>query len=220
MTGNVAISAGFSVHDGVAWQAMWSGLPALRPDPELHAQLLQRYAEPHRKYHSTEHLQACLKHFKRLRAQAEHPDEVLVALWFHDAVYVLGSSDNELHSAQWARSALLDAGASADCAQRVYDLVMVTRHDVAPDTRDQQVLLDIDLSILGQSASVFDAYERQIAEEFAAVPLLQRRSRRRQILQRFLDRPRIYYTEQFHKLLETQARTNLQRSIRQIDDDA
>lgn len=216
--GSASAGTALGIHDTGAWQAMWQGLPAPRPDPGLHAQLLLSYAEPHRKYHSTEHLQACLKHFARLRDQAEHPHEVLVALWFHDAIYAIGSSDNELRSAQWARSALLDAGASADCAQRVFDLVMVTRHDQAPGNRDQQVLLDIDLSILGQTTPVFDAYEQQIAEEFAAVPSAQRRTRRRQILQRFLDRPRIFHTNRFHDLLEARARANLQRSILQLQD--
>ena len=204
------------LQDEDAWQAMWRGLQATRPDPQLRSALLQRYAEPHRKYHSTEHLQACLEQFARLRDQAERAHEVQVALWFHDAVYEITSTDNELRSADWAKRAILEAGVGPDCAQRVYDLVMVTRHNVAPSSRDQQVLLDIDLSILGQSPAVFDAYERQISEEYAAVPLAQRRTRRRQILQQFLERPRIYHTDRFFACFEVLARDNLARSIRQL----
>ena len=204
------------LQNGEAWQAMWHGLQATRPNLQLRTELLQRYAEPHRKYHSTEHLQACLEQFARLRDQAERVHEVQVALWFHDAVYEIGSPDNELRSAEWAKRAILEAGAGPDCAQRVFDLVMVTRHNVAPNSRDQQVLLDIDLSILGQSPAVFDAYERQISEEYAAVPLTQRRMRRRQILQQFLERSRIYHTDRFFTCFEAQARDNLARSIRQL----
>ena len=204
------------LHDDSSWQAMWRGLQAAHPEPQLHGALLQRYTEPHRKYHSAQHLLACLVHFELLRDQAEREHEVQVALWFHDAVYEIGRSDNELRSAEWARSALRAAGATEPCAQRVFDLVMVTRHDVAPRTRDQQVLLDIDLSILGQPDAVFDEYERQVTDEFASVAPAQRRVRRSQILQQFLDRPRLYHTERFFDLFETQARANLARSIRQL----
>ncbi len=204
------------LQDEAAWQAMWQGLHATRPDPQLRTALLQRYAEAHRKYHSTEHLQACLEQFAHLRDQAERAYEVQVALWFHDAVYEIRSTDNELRSAAWAKEAIVQSGAGADCAQRVFDLVMVTRHNVAPNSRDQQVLQDIDLSILGQSPAVFDAYERQITEEYAAVPLTQRRTRRSQILQQFLERPRIYHTDRFFTCFEAQARDNLARSIRQL----
>ena len=202
--------------DDGAWQVMWHGLQATRPDPGLRAALLQAYAQPHRKYHSTEHLQACLEQFAHLQDLAERAGEVQLALWFHDAVYETTHTDNELRSAEWAQSSALQAGAGPDCAQRVFDLVMVTRHNVAPASRDQQVLLDVDLSILGQPPAVFDAYEAQITEEYAAVPPAQRRTRRRQILQQFLQRARIYHTDRFFAWYEAQARDNLARSIRQL----
>ena len=203
-----------------AWQAMWQAFGVQHPNPQLLAQLLARWAEPHRKYHSTEHLNACLRHFAQMQQAAERPHEVQMALWFHDAVYELGRADNEQRSADWARDAMLAAGIDADVAQRVHALVTVTRHDCAPTTQDAEVLLDIDLAILGQPGRVFERYEAQIADEFAAVPLAQRRSRRRAILQQFLDRPHIYHTALFHSLYEAQARANLAWSIGRLGDDS
>ena len=202
------------------WHRMWQGFGVAQPDPALLRELLAHWAQPHRKYHSAEHLQACLRHFARLQVAPQYPHEVELALWFHDAIYEIGRNDNEQRSADWARAALRAAGVDGRVADRVHALVMVTRHDCAPGTGDQQVLLDIDLSILGQPTHVFARYELQIAEEFAAVPLAQRRVRRRAILQQFLDRPRIYHTAQFHGLFEAQARRNLQTSIAALQDPA
>ncbi|MEO6624620.1 MAG: N-methyl-D-aspartate receptor NMDAR2C subunit, partial [Burkholderiaceae bacterium] len=142
------------------------------------------------------------------------------ALWFHDAIYDIGRHDNEQRSADWAHAALLAAGVEPASAQRVHALIMVTRHDCAPDSRDAAVLLDIDLAILGQPPHVFARYELQIADEFAAVPLAQRTLRRSAILKHFLDRPRIYHTELFHSLYEVQAHANLAASITALRDGA
>ena len=201
-----------------SWQQLWRAFGVQQADPKLLAQALARWAEPHRKYHSTEHLNACLQHFDRLQSAAERPHEVLMALWFHDAIYDIGGTDNEQRSADWARTALLAAGVEPAAAQRVFDLIMVTRHDNPPHSRDAEVLLDMDLAILGQPPHVFARYESQIAEEFAAVPITQRRLRRSAILQHFLDRPRIYHTQLFHSLYEAQARANLARSIKALRD--
>ncbi len=203
-------------HHARAWQSLWQGLGIAAPDPALLPALLQRYAEPHRHYHTQQHLDACLAHFVKARHLAQHPHEVALALWFHDAIYDISATDNEQRSADWAREALLAAGASPETAQRVHALVMVTRHDCAPATPDEALLLDIDLSILGQQREVFDGYEEQVRVEFASVPEAIRRARRSRILQQFLERPRIYHTAHFHDALEARARDNLQRSIRQL----
>jgi len=201
-------------HHEERWAAAWQWLGLAPADPGLLAALLARYAEPHRKYHATEHLDACLAHFDTLQALAEHPGEVALGLWFHDAVYDIGVPGNEAHSADWAREALLAAGAAQALAQRVHALVMVTCHDVTPQTNDQQILLDVDLAILGAPAHVFDRYEQQIRAEYAEIPEPAFRARRWRILQQFLQRPRIYHTARFHDAREAQARANLERSIR------
>ena len=56
-----------------AWQAMWQAFDVQHPNPQLLAQLLARWAEPHRRYHSTEHLNACLRHFAQMQQVAERP---------------------------------------------------------------------------------------------------------------------------------------------------
>lgn len=195
------------------WSSAWHALGVASPDDALCDELQRRYAEPQRHYHTMQHLGECLAWFEREKALAEHPGEVALALWFHDAIYDVHAHDNEARSADWAREALLEAGADGDAAGRVHALVMATRHDAVPEGRDAELLIDIDLSILGAERRRFDEYERQVQAEYAFVPDEVRLPRRRAILQRFLDRKAIYATARMHALLEAQARANLKRSI-------
>ncbi len=195
------------------WNAAWHALGVAAPDEALCAELQQRYGEPQRHYHTMQHLGECLAWFEREESLAEHPGEVALALWFHDAIYDVHAHDNEARSADWARQALLAAGVNAEAAERVHALVMATRHDAVPEGRDAELLIDIDLSILGAGRDRFDEYERQVHAEYAFVPEEVRLPRRRAILQRFLDRKAIYATPRMHAQLEAQARINLQRSI-------
>jgi predicted metal-dependent HD superfamily phosphohydrolase len=95
----------------------------------------------------------------------------------------------------------------------VHALVMATRHTALPVGGDEQLLVDIDLAILGAAPARFAEYEQQIREEYGHVPDGLFRPKRRAILRSFLERPRLYSTPQFHAALEDTARANLQRAI-------
>lgn len=201
-----------------AWQWMWQGLGLAQPDHALMRTLLERYAQPHRKYHTRQHLDACLKHFEAVRDAATHPHEIELALWFHDAVYDIPGAANEAQSADWARDVLQAAGASSEVAARVHALVMATCHNTQPQTPDQEILLDVDLAILGAPAALFDAYETQIRAEYASVPEETFRKGRRQILEAFLSRRPIFHTHYFSAHYEAQAHANLRRSVSRLQD--
>ena len=195
------------------WRTVWRELGAQTVDELLFHQLVASYSEPHRKYHSTRHLEECLGQLDQVRSEAERAGEVELALWFHDAIYDTLRKDNEKRSAEWARSSALAGGLSSEQANRIYALVLVTMHDAIPAGRDAAVLVDIDLSILGADEARFDEYEGQIREEYAWVPEALYVKARRQILRAFLDRERIYSTDYFRREREAQARENLTRSL-------
>ncbi len=195
----------------LSWQRAWAGIGAAGEGGALFARLMAAYAEPQRHYHTQQHLGECLSAFDGALALAEHPAEVEIALWFHDAVYDVKGHDNEQCSADWARDALRDAGVDTGSAQRVHDLVMATRHTAVPSGQDERLLVDIDLSILGAERARFDEYEQQIRTEYAYVPGFLFRRKRREILKGFLYRPAIYSTPHFHDRLEARARDNLRR---------
>ena len=200
-----------------SWRRVWTGLGAQDGThalcDSLLQQLLARYAEPQRKYHTLQHLSECLDGFDAAAHLADRPAEVEAALWFHDAIYDLSSHDNEERSAQWAQQALSAAGVAAESAARVGQLVLATRHTVMPESPDEQMLVDIDLSILGAPPARFAEYEVQIRAEYAFVPEAVFRSKRRAILQAFLDRPHLFSTPHFRAALEPSARANLARAV-------
>jgi predicted metal-dependent HD superfamily phosphohydrolase len=197
-----------------AWTRDWRAL-GVEADKALWEQILARYGERHRNYHTVQHLGECLELCEETHTQACRPGEVAVALWFHDAIYEPRRHDNEAQSAAWARRVVSES-AAADAAVRVYDMIMATRHDATPLDPDAQLLVDIDLAILGSAPDRFDEYEGQVREEYGWVPGFLFRSTRRRILEGFLNRPRIYATDYFHDRREATARANLRRSIERL----
>ena len=215
-----------------SWQRAWQGVGCTVPGDALAAELLARYREPQRHYHTLQHLSECLGHLEAVLDQVPDPAAIELALWFHDAVYELASPgaasneqrsavsneqrsavSNELRSAQWAQQALLAGGAPPALARQVHELIMATRHDALPATPGQCWLVDIDLSILGAVPARFDEYERQVRDEYAFVPEELFRRKRAEVLAGFVARARIYSTPFFHDRLEAPARANLGRSI-------
>jgi predicted metal-dependent HD superfamily phosphohydrolase len=197
-----------------SWQSAWSALKLSGSGEALRDALLRAYCEPHRHYHTQQHLAECLGLFDVHREQAERPGEVALALWFHDAVYDLRGNDNEARSAHYARRELALAGADSATLDRIEAPILATRHQASPVGKDACLLVDIDLAILGADAQRFAEYEQQIRREYSFVPGFLFRHKRRSILRGFLDRTQIYQTPALHQQLEQQARANLALALR------
>ena len=203
------------------WGAAWSARG--RPAPAgLQVELMNAWAEPHRHHHDQRHLRECLALWSRWRGLGDRAGEVAVALWFHDAIYDPRASlagSNELNSAAWAARSLIRAGLASETAQRVHDLVMATQHDAPAALSagvDAQLLVDIDLSILGSPPERFERYDQDVRKEYSWVPGFRYRDQRVQVLQGFLDRPRLYHGEAAVALLEGQARINLAAALSRL----
>jgi predicted metal-dependent HD superfamily phosphohydrolase len=195
------------------WQQLWRSLGAKGDVGGWYEILMRAYAEPQRHYHNQRHIADCLAEFDSVRSLAKQPEAVELALWFHDAVYDPKAADNEEQSAALAKCCLEAAGLR-ELAEVVARLIMTTKtHDLMPTT-DAALLVDVDLSILGQSEARFAEYEAQIRAEYAWVAAEVFATKRTEILRRFLARPRIYITEAFFDRHEAQARRNLAPSIR------
>jgi predicted metal-dependent HD superfamily phosphohydrolase len=178
--------------------------------------LKRAYSEPQRKYHTTQHLTECIATVEPHLGLADHPAEVEIALWFHDAIYELKGKDNEARSAAWATAELTAAGVDPRAIERVRQLVMATRHTALPEGTDQQLLVDVDLSILGAPRSRFIEYEEQVREEYKWVPGFLFRRKRRHLLKEFLARDPIFNTPTLRSRLEDQARANLAFSLERL----
>jgi predicted metal-dependent HD superfamily phosphohydrolase len=206
------------------WYDLWNRLEergAAGDHERVYHLLVTRYSEVHRAYHNLAHVKHALEEFDQVRRLAKDEVAVEFALWCHDAVYDIGSRTNEEESARFAGEAALEFGLSEEWAEDVAGLILATRHDALSDDADAQLVVDIDLSILGQSWDRFDVYEEEIRSEYA--PVIEQRgvagfnAGRAAILKRFLARPAIYATDYFHRKYDTQARENLRRSIERLE---
>ncbi len=180
---------------------------------EAFNRLFESYTASDRHYHDIRHITASLAELDGVRSHCEHCDAVELAIWFHDCVYDADRLDNEEKSADIAREALSKLGASGELIDRVCGLILATRHVGPPATQDERVIVDIDLSPLGAAPSVFDANGESIRREYRHLDDAAYGVGRGEILQRFLDRSRIYATDTFASRYERQARANLARSI-------
>lgn len=201
--------------DKQRWQTLMHNL-AGQPSLDTYQQLVCAYSEPHRYYHTAPHIDACLDHFDRVKALAQAPAVLEMALWFHDAVYQTQSNQNEQDSADWAIRFLQQAGTKADQCHQVHHLIMATAAHETHGDPDTALMVDIDLAILGQNPQTFADFETQIRHEYAWVPIAEYCQRRSQILETFVQRPQLYQTAYFHERYEAMARSNLKAAIQHL----
>ncbi|WP_062645457.1 HD domain-containing protein [Streptomyces maremycinicus] len=189
--------------------------PAGGPDPGPYSDdLLARWQEPQRRYHTLTHLTEVLDRVDVLAEHAADPDVVRLAAWFHDAVYLPDRSENEERSARLAERALPEAGVSPERTAEVARLVRLTvTHDPADDDLDGQVLCDADLAILAAPPTAYAAYTAAVREEYHFVPNDAFRAGRADILRQLLDLPRLFRTPYGSERWEATARYNLRGEL-------
>jgi predicted metal-dependent HD superfamily phosphohydrolase len=182
-----------------AWQA-------LRPDdPELGRDLLSRWREPHRRYHTDRHLRYTLEIIDRYADLADDADAVRMAAWLHDAVYDPRASDNE------ERSAALTGD------PEVRRLVLLTKsHDAAPGDRNGALLCDADLAILAADPADYNTYAQRVREEYAFVPDGAFRAGRGQVLQSLLALPELYRIVPDREEWTRRAKQNMEAELRTV----
>lgn len=171
--------------------------------------LVSAYSEPHRHYHTLVHIKAVVGHAERLRERLRDPDTVLLALYFHDVVYDAARQDNETRSADMMRELLPDID-----TKRAGAMIEATKHHTATSDPDTNLLLDIDMSILGADWAAYRAYAEGVYREY--LPIYGHDAyaagRAALFLQPTLARDAIFLTPEFAGR-ETVARDNLHREI-------
>lgn len=186
----------------LAWlRQSWDGLVAGRlrlRDDGLFDELVRRYGEDHRRYHTVDHLIAVVRKVEELaRAEGlEDPSAALLAAWFHDSIYDPRATDNEERSARWASSELRARRAPPALVERVSAMVLATADHAGAVEADVElaVLLDADLAILASSPGTYERYTRNVRDEYGFVGEDRFRAGRRRVLDGLLARP-LFRTE-------------------------
>jgi predicted metal-dependent HD superfamily phosphohydrolase len=174
------------------------------------AALLGRWAEQHRAYHDLAHLSEVLERVDLLAAEADRPDAVRLAAWFHDAVYAPTADDNEERSAQLAETSLTRLRLAPDLVDEVTRLVRLTAtHDVGPGDANGAVLCDADLAVLAADDLRYSSYVEGVRREYAHVDDAAFARGRAAVLRSLLDRPAMFRTQHGMQAWEATARRNI-----------
>ena len=200
------------------WKRLWQKLRVDIVPQFVFEKLIQAYSSTDRFYHNLTHINSCFSIFDQTKLLAVHPEEVELAIWFHDAIYDTRRNDNEQKSAGWAENIISQSGLNSSVAERVSGLILATRHRTEALETDARLVVDVDLSILGADPEVFWRYEENIRKEYAWVPESLFRLKRAEILRSFLNREYIYYHTQYRGMFEEKARSNLKQAVAKLSD--
>src|SRR5690606_21190834 len=97
--------------------------------------------------------------------------------------------------------------------EKIYNQILATKTHKESDNLDDNYLLDLDLSILGKNWNEYEAYIKQIRNEYSIYPNFLYNPGRKKVLEHFLTFDRIYKTDYFRILYENQARENISKEI-------
>ena len=161
----------------------------LTPDPTVLADVLEHWSAPGRFYHAVEHLRRGLE---GLDGGGSELGLVRLAWFFHDAIYVVGRSDNETLSAEWLDAYARGAGLDEALVRRAADLILFTRDHQGATSDDPfwPVMNDIDLAVFAAHRETYDRYADNVWREYAAVaPRQQFVLGRAMFMTAFISRP-------------------------------
>lgn len=205
--------------DYIDWLVHRRGGRVLRHDPRFQNEFCARYREPHRRYHNIQHIEACFDIAEDFIPKEVDRQAIDLAILAHDVIYDTMRGDNEEKSAFFFEECALRYNIDPKLTSRVSSIILATKHtgqDESALPLEARYMLDVDMSILGAVATEFDAYCANIRAEYHWVPEDIYRAKRKEILEGFLARDRIYLTDVFHVAFEEKARGNLQRAIQSL----
>jgi predicted metal-dependent HD superfamily phosphohydrolase len=194
---------------------LWSRCVASPPSPDgpaVHAQLSALYRGSDRRFHNLRHIAGCIGQVDEIAHLLVDRDAVELALWFHDAVYVPGASDNERRSARLFLD--LSTGASERLRRRVCRLILATRHCREVRGNDARFVVDIDLSGFGAPWNEFMRKGDVLREEYAGLSDAQYYAGQVAFIAGLRRRkPAFFATDYYRERYEATAQQNLARLL-------
>ena len=172
--------------------------------------LLKRYSQPNRYYHTFKHVEAMLVQLDDLdiRYPGIHDvrDPALeLAIWFHDA------EEKEWDSCRFFVG-MMKKFVGQKLLHTVGCLILATEHTKERNgVDDEDLIIDLDLSILGSEPGEYKNYREGIRREYAEVPDADFVAGRRKVLEHLMSR-KIYNTPYFTHL-EERARINMRGEL-------
>mgnify|MGYP002784365018 FL=1 len=175
----------------------------------LHAQ----YSGVDRHYHNVNHIVSMLDGFESLKTKFEQPAAAELAIFFHDVIYDSARSDNEEKSAIKMKE-LLSGKVDGEILDAAALSIEATKKHAATTNQDTNLLIDLDMAILGQPWVVYERYAKGVMQEYLPVYGEEeyRQGRQKLFLEPTIAHGDIFLTDNF-KYLNQPAIRNMQREV-------
>lgn len=194
----------------------WRDLTTRIAMPEaVRETVFSAYAEPHRRYHTLEHVVEMLDCLGESRRFASSPDTVALAIWYHDVVYEPAAPPAANEEASADLLAAHYTGVESAAAQA---MVRHSAHHGPSNDPDTQLFCDIDLYRLGVAYNDFLVHSRAVRAEYSHVSDADWARGRGEFFRGMLARAPLYQTTYWRDRLEAQARDNIARTIADLDE--
>ncbi|KAJ3320829.1 hypothetical protein HDV06_004840 [Boothiomyces sp. JEL0866] len=170
--------------------------------------IIPRYSEAQRHYHSKSHLFRLLELFEIHKSKLVNPRAVFLAIVFHDIVYDPISKDNELQSAELMKKLVI---VDNDCLIAEQYILATIKHSLINQDSDLKYFLDFDLEVLSWDYEKYwNQYALLIRKEYSNYNDSDYIQGRTAVMNNFLKREKIYFTNCCD---ESKARENIQREL-------
>ncbi|WP_107037443.1 HD domain-containing protein [Brumimicrobium mesophilum] len=167
----------------------------------------KKYSSKSRHYHNLEHIENMLEELNKIESKVDNLDCLLFAIFYHDIIYISTKSDNEHQSALVFEKRI--SKTSFDKIEECMSQIQATKDHKMSSDNDTNILLDLDLSVLGKSQEEYIKYSKAIRKEYSIYPDFMYEKGRTKVLKSMYEFDFIYKTDLFRKEYETQAKRNL-----------
>lgn len=187
-----------------AWRRSVEAAGATAPREQIEAygeRLIERWTQTDRVHHNLRRLIGVLARVDELAGETHHPDVVRLAAWYHGAIFDAAARRAYAHrggvdehaSAALARTELTELGVPEKFVNRIADLIAGLSRHVAPEgDMDAQALCDADLGGLAAEPQRYEAYRREVREEYGHIPQRDYVEARLAIVTRLLARTHLF----------------------------
>ncbi|MEZ5502491.1 MAG: hypothetical protein R3E50_07430 [Halioglobus sp.] len=172
--------------------------------------LSRHYREPHRHYHTLDHIAHCLGELDAARSHIREFSATELAIWFHDVIYHYGARDNEILSAA-CFSDLAGQSMPVQFVARVCEFIIATQHTGAAQDAAVAIVVDIDLSGFGLPWEDYLNDSNALRREADGVGDEQYYQGKLRFLSELQRWPSLFQSPFFRDRLEARAQTNIAR---------
>lgn len=178
---------------------------------QLWRELKVAYSKPTRYYHTLQHLEHIYKELEPF----ELSPLLEFAIFYHDIVYDAKQNDNEEQSALLAQKRLTQLTLPQEFNKQLFELIVETKTHKS-SSKENRLFLDADLAILGSNEKSYNKYIQNVRKEYDIYDDVTYFTSRRNVLELFLEKEKIYESKHFYELYEKQARKNLKQELKKL----